>query len=95
MGIVICTEKSCECIHDGKNVDISKMWDKDYLLPCGHKPSQIVMGASVLRDAAAAEEKLQKIETVDFCEHCLERSDCLCDGNPFGDDCLEHLQYAT
>lgn len=94
MGIVICTEKSCECIHDGKNVDISKMWDKDYLLPCGHKPSQIVMGASVLRDAAAAEEKLKKIEATDFCEHCLERCACLCDGDPFSEDCLEQLKYA-
>lgn len=92
MAICYCQNKECERIFSGEEIVGIDLFAPDALLPCGHKPSQLVFGASVLRDdkdkAAKYEEmepRLNAIREV-VCEDCGNET-ATCGNNPFSKKC--------
>ncbi|MDE6735613.1 MAG: hypothetical protein K2J64_09135 [Desulfovibrio sp.] len=92
MAICYCQNKDCERIFSGEEILGIDLFAPDALLPCGHKPSQLVFGASVLRDdkekAAKYEEMEPRLKAIcdEVCDMCEEETPS-CNYNPFGKEC--------
>lgn len=61
MGICFCENRQCHQIFDA-SVGLKKNPFDRPVLPCGHRLAQIVFSATALREAFAAEEKLEAME---------------------------------
>lgn len=92
MAICYCQNKDCERIFSGEEIKGIDLFAPDALLPCGHKPSQLVIGASVLREdkekAAKREEIEPRLNAIrdEVCEMCSEDTPS-CGHNPFNKKC--------
>ena len=62
MAVCWCVNKNCERIFAGEELkDINDLWTDDATLPCGHKPAVYAFGASALRDAQEAQNRLEHL----------------------------------
>lgn len=61
MGICFCENRQCHQIFDAR-VGLEKNPFDRPVLPCGHPLAQIVFSATALREAFAAEEKLEAMQ---------------------------------
>lgn len=61
MAICYCENKECHQIFDASAGLEKNPFDRP-VLPCGHRLSRIIFSATALRDAFAAEEKLEDME---------------------------------
>lgn len=61
MGICYCENTKCHQIFNASLGLEGNPFDRP-VLPCGHRLSRIIFSATALRDAFAAEEKLEDME---------------------------------
>lgn len=92
MAVCWCREKTCEQIYTGEDLKDIDIFADDAVLPCGHKPGMLVMGASSLRAAAKAEAELERLQSrlermsSSFCDTCCE-GDEDCGYDALGEKC--------
>lgn len=93
MNIAYCQNPRCERIFSGQEIAGIDLFAPDAKLPCGHAPSQLVLAASVLRDAKHKADRYDKLVEFlrdnylgdDICDACDHTGDC--GEDPFGDKC--------
>lgn len=92
MAICYCQNKECERIFSGEEIMGIDLFAPDALLPCGHKPYQLVFCASALRDEKEKADKWEALEPrlnaiqEEVCGMCSEYTP-LCGNNPFNKEC--------
>lgn len=92
MAVCWCREKNCEQIFTSEDLKDIDLFADNAVLPCGHKPEMLVMGASALRDAAKAETELKRLRprlermSSFYCDIC-RKGDDECDYDALGEKC--------